>query len=73
MLNVIFHDIGNGCFADTNDYLYYDKSGYCYWYKNGKWKDKAVDIVANACDEPREKISDTLEDKKSGTFSGEWQ
>jgi hypothetical protein len=72
LLNVIFHDIGNGCFADTNDYLYYDKSGYCYWYKNGKWKDKAVDIVANACDEPREKISsDGVEN--SGEHVGSWQ
>ena len=72
MLNVIFHDIGNGCFADTNDYLYYDKSGYCYWYKNGKWKDKAVDIVANVCCEPEKKISSEGVEG-SGTFSGEWQ
>ena len=59
--------------SDRNVYYYNDDSGYQYKWKNGSWSKDAVDVVANACCEPTEKISDTLEDKKSGTFSGEWQ
>lgn len=58
--------------SDKKDYLYYDESGYCYWYKNGKWSKDAVDIIVNACCEPREKMgSDGVEN--SGEHVGSWQ
>ena len=58
--------------SDKNVYYYNDASGYQYKWKNGSWSKDAVDVVANACDEPREQMSGEA-GPGSGTFSGEWQ
>lgn len=59
--------------SDKNVYYYNDASGYQYKWKNGSWNKDAVDVVANACVEPREQISFTTEGTESGTSSGTWQ